>query len=703
MAQPPAPRGLLKTPPRPVHTTGWAPSVLVLVGLISLVVGQRIATAETLELVATWLGGGLVVLGAGLRVRGFVTAGDGARQVEGMLLAATVGVLVALGLYGFAQASAGTASGSELVDNGLWVVLTVGWLTTLTCSVASLAFMELTYQQMPLAAGVEPRRVRGAAQTGLTLALAVIFLGSLGYVFTVRDIKRDLSYLRTAAPSAATLAMVERLDEPVEVVLLYPELNEVYDRVTDYFEALERASAQIKLRRVDHALVPSLARAHKVRGNGFAVLIRGAPEDAKAEADKAAEDKATEEKAAEDKATEDKAAEAEDNDDDDDARPAPDNRPSEKVEIGTDLSRARARLRNLDERFQKAFSKLTRAPRVLHVTVGHGERSRNGSPAEQPGDRLKTLHTLLERFNIKSERLGLAQGLGSEVPTDTRAVAIVGPQQRFLPEEVDALGRYVESGGRLLITLDPDVDHGLQPLLHRFGVALEPGVASTDRDFLPRTRSAVDHAIALANTYSSHPTVTTAARQAREYVSVFFRAGGLRLATDAEASAARGGEAWQPGRKPRVMFPIRTGATFWRDLDGDYMFDKGAETRGQLNVMAAATVRAPVRRDADGKPIAAARPGANEGRIAIIADGDFATDKLMKSAGNVAVVVDALRWMLGADDVQGSLTSEEDVPIEHGKDEDRLWFYATTFALPLPLFGIGLWVAARRRRREARR
>ena len=47
--------------------------------------------------------------------------------------------------------------------------------------------------------------------------------------------------------------------------------------------------------------------------------------------------------------------------------------------------------------------------------------------------------------------------------------------------------------------------------------------------------------------------------------------------------------------------------------------------------------------------------------------------------------------------------SEEDVAIEHSREKDKLWFYATTFAVPAPILGLGLWVARSRRRRAEKK
>jgi hypothetical protein len=46
-------------------------------------------------------------------------------------------------------------------------------------------------------------------------------------------------------------------------------------------------------------------------------------------------------------------------------------------------------------------------------------------------------------------------------------------------------------------------------------------------------------------------------------------------------------------------------------------------------------------------------------------------------------------------------TSEEDHKIKHTRDEDVYWFYATVFAVPMLILGVGVgtrWGRGRRRR-----
>jgi len=600
--------------------------LLLPLGLVLLFISERIVGGAN-DMIWLWRALPLTCLAAAVGWRGYSLgqAQGNQRKVETALMAATVGVLAALGLYalsteagvelmGLQDESAERASGAL---GALWVVVLVVSLTTLL-------FMELAYRVMPVEEAIELRRVGAAAGTGLAISLSLVFVASINFVATERDVTEDLSYLKTTRPSEQTIRMAQRVDEPVEIALFYPEVNEVLDRLRPYFDELAAASDQVTVTVRDHALSYEVAQRHRVPRNGFVVLLRGEG----------------------------------------------DGQQAEQFEVGIELESARSRLRTLDARFQQHFAQLTTRPRSLHLTVGHREHSASPVEGDSPEERLSELEAALTRSNIESERLGVAEGLANEVPEDTRAVAVVGPREPFLPEEAQSLLRYVQGGGRLLVFVDPDVDHGLDPLLSGLGLSIPEGVLYSERRYMRRRTGEADRSAIYSNSYGAHPTVTLANRYRSRVVSVFLRGGAIeRDESDAQLEGVN------------VTFPLRTDAGFWLDTDGDREQSEG-EATGRFNMIAAVTVP----NEGDGE----------EGRAVIVADGDFITDQLIGNRGNAFVLMDAVNWLVGEEHVLGPTQTEEDVPIVHTRDEDEIWFYATSFGLPLPLLVVGVWLSRRK-------
>jgi len=607
-------------------------SVLLGLGLVLLLLGERIFGADTAR---TALSGGGVVLVLGalvMRLQAIGAMSGDAKSVEKRLLAADLGVVLALGLYGLA-----TQEGLEflgLVDSAAERTsgaLSVLWVSVLAVSLFALLFGELVYLGMPVTASVELRRVRTSLLAGLSLGFSVVFLFSMNYVAVQRDVRKDVSYFKTTRPSDGTVGMLKRLDQPVKVLLFFERTNDVLGRVEPYFQGLDQGSDKLSYEVADVALLPELAQKHKVRGNGNVLLLRGKGDEEKGQV----------------------------------------------FEVGEELTAARANLKKLDGLFQQAFTKLVRPELTVHLTVGHGERNAKSDGAAEPGDGTDALQQLFKRLNLKTKNLGITEGLGTAVPDTASAVLVVGPGEKFLREEADSLLTYVRKGGRVMLMVDPNRELGLEPLLEGLGLQLLPGIMTSDGHHMSRTYGPADKVLVYSNTYSSHPSVTTVSRHQREVATVFVRGVGLaRTEKD-------------PTPKPKVTFPLHSTADFWRDLDGDYELSASkGEKKEALSMVAAVSLP---------------NDKGNEGRVIVIGDGDFMTDKLAGNNGNVLLFVDGLAWLVGNEDLTGEVSSEEDVPIEHSREQDKIWFYATTFALPAPVLFGGLWVSRRRRRRaEAR-
>jgi hypothetical protein len=607
-------------------TSTFLPTGLLLAGLCAIFTGQRILLEGTGHDVANYGGLLLCAIAIGLRLRGFVNASGDVRAVEGRLLAAYAGVGVALGLYALSTpdgiAKLGlTGEGADRAGGALLGA----WLAVMLVSLVAALFAELAYARMPIAASVELRRVSTAQQAGVSLALAAVFLLAMNYVATARDVRKDVSYFKTTEPSDGTRAMIAKLDQKMKVVLFFERGSDVLSQARPYFEALKGASNKLSYEVTDVALAPTLGTKHKVRDNGHVLLLRGEGDEQKGEV----------------------------------------------FRLGTELTEARSNLRKLDGMFQQAFSKLVRPERTLYLTVGHGERNAKGSELRDE-DKVTVMTDILKRLNLKTTDIGMAQGLGKEIPAAASAVLIMGPTEPFLPEEVDTLLKYVRDGGKLLVMVDPDKKTGLERLLDGVGVTVLPGTVASSTNFMRRAHNASDHAIIYSNQYGAHPSVTTATRHQREVATVLVNAAALAASTS------------KAEPKPRVTFPIRSAKEFWRDLDGDFIRGAG-ETAEQLNLAAAATIKA---------------EGDKEGRAVVIGDSDFMSDKIAPNQGNYLVFVDMLAWLVGNEELSGEVSSEEDVAIEHTSERDKVWFYVTTFAVPAPIVALGLWVARRRRRRS---
>jgi hypothetical protein len=73
----------------------------------------------------------------------------------------------------------------------------------------------------------------------------------------------------------------------------------------------------------------------------------------------------------------------------------------------------------------------------------------------------------------------------------------------------------------------------------------------------------------------------------------------------------------------------------------------------------------------------------------------------MQNLGNQVFLRDLLAWLVEDEAAGGTVESEEDVKIQHTREGQAWWFYATAFLVPAGLAGGGLTRVRMRRKRGA--
>ena len=273
----------------------------------------------------------------------------------------------------------------------------------------------------------------------------------------------------------------------------------------------------------------------------------------------------------------------------------------------------------------------------------------------------------------------MAQGLGTEVPADAAIVLIIGPRKPFLKEETDALVRYIDRKGRLFIALDPDGGVTLDEVLAPLSLKYVPVTLANDKFYLNTTYQHADRVNIATGSFSSHASVSTIGRFGIRAPVVMFGAGHLVKNEKGAVGIVN------------VDFTVHADGATWEDLNGNFEFDGGKEVRAAYELAAAVNKRN-----------ASALAVEDEARAVVLADSDAVSDALLgRSVGNTYLVRDGIRWLGGQESLSGTITTEEDVPVAHTRDQDKVWFYTSTFAAPVIVLGLGFVMS--RRRRPARK
>ncbi|NTX04806.1 Gldg family protein [Myxococcus sp. CA040A] len=611
---------------RPVGN-GLAATLVFVAGLVAVFIGERILGVGTGRAAFSGLG---AVAAVGAVIWRFARSrGTGAdrRTVDVWVLGLYGLGLLALALY-FLQSDVGTALfGGPLSQKApkLAVMLAALFPALLTCCLVPLALVETAAQAMTRAPVLETGRARSALFSGLGLSFVLIFAFATMYIVTQANTTWDLSYFRTAKPGDSTRKVVRGLNEPLQVTLFFPPANEVGEAVRQYFQDLSVESPELlNVERLDQAVEPARARTLGVHNNGTVVVARGERK--------------------------------------------------EPFTVGLELDRARGQLQRLDQEVQRRLLTVAKPQRVVYFTAGHGERAETRPvPGEMPQPSVAQFKELLRAQNVDVRSLGVAEGLGREVPRDAGALVVVGATRDFLPEELAAVREYLERGGRLWVALEPEGPR-FEKLLEPLGLKYAGTPLANDQVYFRTTRQQSDRGNLGAATFSSHPSVTSLSAMGGQSPVAFLGAGAL----DQVQPLPNG-----------VMHDISVrahGATF-ADANGNFTPDAG-ETRRTWPLVVAVE-----------QPAAA---GKESMRAVVMADADVVSDVVLSNMGNAYLAVDTLRWLTGEESVSGAVSSEEDVPIQHTREQDVAWFYATVFVAPALVLALG-FVTTRRRGRRAPR
>lgn len=651
-----APATNRKRPGRAVRLVLW-PTLLLFIGLFALFLAERLL-GKSLQRPMDGVAALLLIVGvAGHAGRRSSAQSEPERRAYGHLMLSGLAMLLGAGLYllfsaqapGIAEPLRNALGKSFDRISGLAAVL---WPALVLLGALTAAFVQQALHGMTDGTGhteqVDPLRVRFSAHSGLSLALVIIFIAAVQYVAAENNKKLDFSRFRTSRPSEATKKVVQNLSKDLRVTVFYPAANEVREIVAPYFEELAKESSKLRLEVLDHALEPQRARELSATGNGLVILAVL----------------------------------------DDKGQPTQ----RETINIGTTLELSQSMLSILDTEVQKRLLTLTRPGRIAYFTTGHGERNFDvGTPFDVQKEDLRApvgaLRQIMMSLGYEVRTLSVANGLGHKVPADAGLVVVAGPTDALLPEEIAALTTFLNDGGHLYLLLDPSApkaNDAFAPLLKSIGAKYHSETLAHDELFAQRTRKAADKYNVLGTGFSSHVSVTMLSRAAGRIGVVLPRTGWFERDGQAPAGV-------------QLDLPIRTAPDSYVDSNGNFAFDSSEKKQVfDVAVVAQKAVGEPPKdqkEQKDGK-------GKREMRLAVLGSVDTVSDLGLSVRTNGALVQDTIKWLTQEEALVGEVAQEQDVPIVHTKEQDKLWFWSTILAAPaLVLFGGLLYIRAVRRRR----
>ena len=322
--------------------------------------------------------------------------------------------------------------------------------------------------------------------------------------------------------------------------------------------------------------------------------------------------------------------------------------------------------------------------RKLYFTQGHGERDTTSS--EPSGYNVIT--TALGRENYTVDKLTIAQQ--GSVPDDAAVVIIAGPKNDFLAPEVEALKKYLDKQGKLLIELDPPdkVDSpalaNLVALAHDWGIQVGNNIV-VDVSGMGRAIGTDASVPIVAPPYPAHPITQR-----------FGMMTAFPLAR--EAAPVNGGV---NGHVAQSF--IETGPRSWAETDlkslmtsGEVSLDESkGDKKGPVPLGSAVSAAA--------APAAPPKPGETEApkpetRLAVIGDSDFAANGTLGMPGNRDLFMNTIGWLSQQDNLISIRPKEaDDRRITLTATQESNIFWLSLLIIPGCIFGAGIASWWRRR------
>jgi ABC-type uncharacterized transport system involved in gliding motility auxiliary subunit len=338
-----------------------------------------------------------------------------------------------------------------------------------------------------------------------------------------------------------------------------------------------------------------------------------------------------------------------------------------------------------EENVTNVMVKLSRTgEKKVYFLEGHNERAIEAEDAADKESYARAAEALRnENYRVESLLLA-AQG---EVPADADVVIIAGATRPLLSTESEALERYLERGGALLVLIDPRARTDLVEDVRRWGVDVGDDIV------VDRTLALFGRATSpFAGSYDPDHEITADMREP----TLFHVARSVRRGDD-------------DGGLAEIVF---TGDASWAERDLERFYGEGTAEQddddlpGPVAIAVAGTPRvaraeapeeAPDEADEAGDD--AAEESAPEPRLVVFGDSDFASSELIEAYRNRDLFVNTVNWLMG--DVEAisvrpnrsrasrfQLTSEQFLTIRS----------LSVFVLPeaLAVMGVFTWWARRR-------
>jgi len=285
----------------------------------------------------------------------------------------------------------------------------------------------------------------------------------------------------------------------------------------------------------------------------------------------------------------------------------------------------------------------------------------------------------LTQLGFQVEKLSLSNN--AEIPADCNLLVVAGPDRELPAREIDAIKRYLDTGGRVILLLENRNGAGFTPMLEEYGVHYRADLIVDNINNQYGSNNL--HPLLEMN---SHP--INAPLKSRDMKMAFFRASGIDVDSDAK-------KGWVLDR----LLSTKAGGS-WSETgdDEDFIMDDD-EDRGPFTmaVLAGKPIAPVPETEADGEEPEAERTGRDYGLVLVTGDASFAANSNLGIGGSKDFILNAIGFMTS--DVTDITIRASEPPryLKLSKNQVNIAFLASTIFIPLLIAAMGILVWARRK------
>jgi ABC-type uncharacterized transport system involved in gliding motility auxiliary subunit len=314
-----------------------------------------------------------------------------------------------------------------------------------------------------------------------------------------------------------------------------------------------------------------------------------------------------------------------------------------------------------EQALTNAILKVTREKlKKICFVEGHGEKK---IASKNEGDGYGVVDGWLKNENYETSSLNLVGA--NQVPPDCDVLVLAGPKQPLFPQEGAMIGKYLESGGKAMLLLDPDVDTHLGDVLRSWGIEVGNDtvvdVSGVGRLF------GTGPAVPLARTYGTHAITKDFAGS-----MTFF-------------PFARSVTTLNSGSDATTTDLLKTSDESWAETElkgNEVAFNEGKDKKGPITLGVAAT-----------RTI-----GDKDARLVVIGDSDFATNEYAGLQRNGDLFMNSANW-LAQDEELISIRPKNptDRKVTMTASQQNTFFWLSLVFMPVAVIGSGVYIWWKRR------